>query len=444
MNRNEEITQEFPEVEASDTDAISEIGKTIDLEYPSRKNHRYDFWKLEEDCLSTFHAWKSNDCERTRSDIFRSLYSIGYAILSVARWVPDTFCKGDKEIAAHEFSVYMYERIIGGTLEYKPNKGFKKFPVQQWFNLHMKKFVFKYDTSVSLGEEEFERACSVIEVSDYMEGRNDPEESYSKKLIANRIYQSLELYYDRKTINRLFPLVREIVAKKSLITAMRVCPEAHDFYITLMSILRRKYFSNLSLFLRDDYSEKCLEGNLRKALNSSFFLSALVNTDIVPKELFLSLDINNLYRLIEIAGGKTIYIPTENKMDSLIASAAAATKIVLDKESTNDAINSVKSDNNLVFSTRPSISDIINKTMLAADLEDNKASEPLFNTLFIVISMVQKMFVKCMETVDDRPNSVRLDTYIRMGENLNSIVSSVLSLRDVVDNKINDLSVEDS
>ena len=58
--------------------------------------------------------------------------------------------------------------------------------------------------------------------------------------------------------------------------------------------------------------------------------------------------------------------------------------------------------------------------------------------------MVQKMFVKCMETVDDRPNPVRLDTYIRMGENLNSMVSSVLTLRDMVDSKIDDLSVEES
>jgi hypothetical protein len=209
------------------------------------------------------------------------------------------------------------------------------------------------------------------------------DEEYPKLLdkfgYGRSLHKLLQIFFTKEEITLYSPLCMEIIHSGR--DASNLSNDIKNFYDILVAGSRRVAYEEGIIF--SGYSKKRLESAIKQALNSTLFLAAIDETKAVPKELLLSCDLDGLYTLARLAGGKEVKLPTVQDLDDLVNGVKKASSFIFneDKTATNPkaskiayaAIQSVKTrKNEKVFK---SIVDLVNSSMEALPVLVQKIAE---------------------------------------------------------------------
>ncbi len=212
------------------------------------------------------------------------------------------------EDSAHDYATSLFERVVinGDRL----GSGDNRIPFTQYITLNIKSLIYGYSNS-----------------SDIQHLYDDVKEtSYeSKNYIAGKLYDLLSVYYSSEEIKRKLPICLDLICETSSQPLARTLPkDLRAFGVTLVCLAKR-----LASRERTEVNENIdtVEQALRAGFRSSLFLGLLAdNPSYAP--IFMSLDIDSLFRLASISGGQRITVPSMQYINSLINGTVVATKLI--------------------------------------------------------------------------------------------------------------------
>lgn len=386
-------------------------------------NYRYDLVQLEADALNAYFRFRSNDNVQTRSDFFMGLFHLCFAVADISK---DRKPYHDIEIPANDCATYIFERVaITKKLALLPREGYDKFPLQQYVRLSMKRYLINPEMSskTMLSDEEFAKMANILDYTDNISS------SIVKKNLAKQILSDLCVIYTPEEVYRLYPIARETIINRVHPRHIRI-PEIKDF-VLIYTTLVRKRFRNGSKIFTDDLKESNITKMLHTCLSSSFFLTMLLESDIVDKSLLTALDIESIIRLIELAGGTTIKIPVKEKLNSLLVSMNIATDMVMNGTDFNDALTNVKADSHIKCTTNPSLLRLVELAMLAIDLErGDQHSEPTFDMLCSTARLAAEYTKELAEKRTSE--AVTIDKFIQLSNNVSKITENIIKLQTFI------------
>lgn len=386
-------------------------------------NYRYDLVQLEADALNSYFRFRHNDTVQTRSDFFMGLFNLCYAVADISK---DRKHFHDPEIPANDCATYIFERVaISKKLALLPRESYEKFPLQQYVRLSMKRYLINPEMSSKtfLTEEEFSKMANILDYSDNMSS------SLFKKGLAKQILDDLCIIYTPEDVFRLYPIARESIINRVHPRHIKI-PEIKDFVLVYTTLVRKR-FRNGSKIFTDDLKDSNINKMLHTCLSSSFFLTMLLESDIVDNALLTALDIESIIRLIELAGGTTIKIPVKEKLNSLLVSMNIATDMVMNGTEFNDALTKVKSDSHIKCTTNPSLLRLVELAMLAVDLErGDKHSEPTFDMLCSTAKLAAEYTKDLSEKRSN--DAITVDKFIQLSANVGKITENIIKLQTFI------------
>jgi hypothetical protein len=316
-----------------------------------KENHQFNLIRLEKNLNDSYQDFVKSENDKTRSKLFEDIYHMAIAIVTINKYNHIEI----KEVA-NEYSLRLYERIVIGSFRFRSENN--HIPFTQYIKLNIRDVVFPNKNN----------HIDILE--DLKKSSTGEDIKTSRKLVVDEIVNILKGLYG-KEFDRLLPIALESVCRTLHQPINPKLPrDIYNFTITMIGVAKR---------LTDDYTEVQNTINLK----SSLLLLTLLETDLVPKELILSLDLKSLYRLSTIAGGTKIKIPTLRQLESLI-NASNATIKVINGEGVIDASEASKKELGLVLSNRTDVVDIIKKVnKIYESIKPDGNTEPLIEALLL-------------------------------------------------------------
>jgi hypothetical protein len=158
----------------------------------------------------------------------------------------------------------------------------------------------------------------------------------------------------------------------------------------------------------------------------------VVHAKFFPQELLLALDVDSMYRLVAVLGGKKIRIPTARELDSLIGAVVSVSKMVLEGKPLNKSLQESKEDLNLVFSDKVNIQYFVSKCLESFNIFDaDKPSSPLINILANSIKTLDTLFKSMEKKSSTASPEILLDQYIKLSESFSKFTDSLVSISSV-------------
>ena len=318
--------------------------------HPSNPLHRYNLPRLEDDCRESYRIWsEKKEVDIATYNMYMSIKNLCFAVAQLTS-IPRQHVNR-KEVSDNE-AVYILGLILRGKLVPVGTWENKRFP---WKNYVMKtiRYFIPYpgkDTGhaedyLNVRWENFTRDREVWDTNtDIRDDKADPELIVSRKYLRRKIIEGLRLYYPEDQLKRHFHLFC------SLCTCMKEYP-AHNpnvpydmqiFSIRVLAIAGRVVEQINPRFIRPSTPTHLTEA-VQSALGSSMFMSAVLEDSVdFPKELFMCLDYDSLYRLCQCAGDKIIKIPSSKKLHSVVQAVRTAVEMLTTgwkREDTDSAIH---------------------------------------------------------------------------------------------------------
>lgn len=403
-------------------------------------NYSVNFWYLEDRCFDTYQSFLEEDTPKTRSDMFKALFELAFGVLLVAKYVP---ANTDKKVAAYNYAIDYFERLVTNRFSFRAKNGGSRFPFQQYTRLSIRKYIFKCKPT-EINSSEFENEISdIIDSLVYnKEGIDKIESDIIKADINREVIRELKIIYEDSELKRLAFLYRDFKENDtSHIYIKEKFPDLYDF-LNIVFVLSRKRKSFYSDKLLKGVSVKDLKEHTKVAIRSSLFLMSIANTDLLPKELFLNLDIDSLFRLAETYGGSTITVPTKKELDYLILSVcSAADKLQNNELKLDDVINRNKEEYGISFCRVSTVRDLVNKLMRIPITEnENPSSEPLVNTIVTSVANIEKLFDIYTESIrkSSIPPETQISNMVKINTMISSTLNSLLSIKKDIERKISD------
>lgn len=398
---------------------------------------KYDLRLLEDNLTNSLNKFYEKNDDENRINLFLSIRELAFAILVTRTWKIKDF---DFEEEAHEYSTYLFERLI--TKRFIP-KYDDRFPWNNYISLNIQNTLYRNksnDFSASDYVEEFSSVLSNVS--------SDKEETFSEYLCYNQndnyidnfkirlIYDSLLMFYNENEIKRLYPIASEIIYnnrfnhRKSFDT--KIPKDIYDFIIVLYSLSKRIITEERKKFTIDNLSSKLFKDALNNSIKSSLFLSTITkkaSLNYAPFELFLSVDMESLIRLSMTCGGKTIHIPSQMELNSIIAVVSAAGDVILNGTNVKDALEKVKKDYDLVLVPRLDsvdfVNDIVNSFYVDSNSNDNIETTSIVDTLFQSINIFKSISDKLKDKDSNSfSNKELIDMYKTAIDSISNIMKT--------------------
>lgn len=405
------------------------------MDLPKKKpEKKYDLKKLEDAALLAFKKWEKQDNEFTRTKVFTTIKDLAYAMMMVSA----SFDRYNMDPAkvAYEYGVYLFQRIILGEFLMRGYKT-ERFPLQHYMRKNIKHVIytlkdgdvwkevtsdleFLMDQS-ELGEEEDTIVDTTPEPSSFLD----------RRVYAGKLLDLLRMYYSMEEIRRLLPIATEHLYSNWYQYVSSGAPDdVRDFTIILVASAKRIVRIE-NVFYGLDVKKSTLKRALSSAVRSTVFLSTVVNTKFFPKELLLACDMDSLYRLVGILGGRTIRIPTTRELDTLIGGVVAASKVILEgkdpKKDTKRSVKQARNEYDLIFSSHIDVQYFVSKAVENFNLFKNgSASEPLINMLVSSINSLERLFEKANFSTKDPTELVK--QYTELSNSFSNITQSLLKI----------------
>lgn len=400
-----------------------------------KKEHKFDLIKLESELDAAYKEFKKEECEQTRTKLFTTIRDLAYAILTVS-----TFTKKNSlnlEDTAYEYALYLFERLVTGSFspENSP-KYIDKMPWQAYIDINLNHIIFsrKNDNEAWIDlVEDLEFLVDATRIDE-----TNMSDIYQQKVnrdsVSKDLETALQIFYSDAEIARLLPLSVDLIFSNPKYFINDNMPkDIKDFSLVLISVAKRiAAKNNLDGSTRVKKTE--LVRMLSSSVRSTVFLSSVVNSSFFPKELLLSVDIDSLYRLCQISGGKRIRIPTQRELNTLVGAVVTVSKMITDGKNFKESVNESKKEFDLVFShqinTETFVAKII-KSMNTFGADDK--TDPLISIIVMSIKSLEKLFDKVLEKAETSNPETLLRTYEVLSQSLSSFTNIMAELSKSMD-----------
>jgi len=354
-----------------------------------KKFKKFNLRKLETEALTGYKSFKEDNDQDSRTQLFNGIRELAFAILTVGDFEKYNI---DVEESSYEYALYLFERILNG-FELVPSGKGDKFPLQYYISLNIK------DTVITKRDDELFKSLIgdmqfLIERKEVMEVEDDTdlESKIHHDYLANCLFKALRIFYTHDEIRRVLPISLELMfeSKRKLIIDNSPT-DIKDFSTVLISLAKRVIIDS-NINVEYDIPKKRLEEIFGSSVRSSVFLAAVVDTNFFPKELLLSLDSDSLSRIVSLMGGKSIRIPTQRELDTLLGSVVTIAKMIMEGGEVKDLLKETKANMDLVYCNQKhfNVQTFISKSIETYNMfgEDPK-TKPLINALISSIKSIE-------------------------------------------------------
>jgi hypothetical protein len=409
----------------------------------NQSNYRFNLIALEEAALKAYKDWTVEDNQITRTGIFNTVKELSFAILMVHKGYAKYGI--DYEKCSYEYALYLFDRIVFGKEqgEGKEPIRFKLipkdlnslgFPLQKYISLNIKHVIFSMKEEISWPDvlkEVGEVYESVIDAETIHTNNTQVEEKYSRNFISQKILEVLRIYYSYEEIRRLIHLSLDIVFNNDRYSIINTSPvDLKDFTITMIAVAKRivkEDVINNTLDIKKDDLKKILNA----AVRSTVFLSTVVNSTLIPKELLLALDIDSLYRLVSLMGGKTLKIPNSRELDTMLGSVVAISQSIMEGKDPKKSLQEAKQDMNLVFTQKIDINSFISKAIDSYNVfKDDKTTDPIITILSMSIKSLDILFKTLEEKAGELPPESILSKYVELCTSFSKFTETLINIKN--------------
>lgn len=393
----------------------------------NKPKHKYNLRELEDKISESYAGFEKEDNQRSRTQLYLTIKNLAYAVLEVGRWNSI-----DYEEVSYEYAVYLFERIALG--KFKP-RGYEnsRFPWQHYIRKNIRHIIMAVSGSNHSWYdlvEDLERFVDEGNAEFVEEGA--AENHIGKDVLATKLFRSLTLFYDISEIRRLLAISVDLLSDKSRYTIRDdMPPDVKEFSMVLVAMAKR--IASDSGIKRDgDIPKSDLLRVLSSSVRSTVFLSTIVNCSFFPKELLLALDIDSLYRLVQVMEGRSVRVPTLREMDTIIGSVIAISNAISEGGSVDEVLKESKEKYGLVFSNHVNMRNFISKSIETYDIfgDMKKPSEPIIKMLLLTVNSLEVLFSKLNKSMDDTTSSDLLDSYKVLSESFNAFTKNLINISD--------------
>jgi hypothetical protein len=394
--------------------------------------HKYDIKELEDKVHEAYVALKEIDDAGTRTEFFETVWTLTRVILEVTTDDPVLGKVEDIKEVSYDYAVNLFERIITGTFVPEVREGYTKIPWTRYIKLSLRSVIFS-----KLNESEltklFGDARFIFEYEeDILDGKyvsdNTIENTAARSFLAKILFKKLRMFYSKKEIKRLFPIASDLFyIQKQKIISLKLPKDVRDFSIVLLALAKRLIVSEG--YRVSEGSIEHLRDALKSVVKSTIFLATVSNSRIFPLPLLLSLDVDSLYRLVTVAGGKTIKVPSMRDLESLIGGVLSAGKMMLDGKDVDKALKEVKKEYGLVMANTINIHDFINNILECVKREE-VAGEPLVEVVLSSMRSLEKLFDTVVDSCDKLSGDAILHHYTELNKLLTNVTGSLVKVTE--------------
>lgn len=330
--------------------------------------------ELEKNLNDSYSSFIKKDSSTSRDSLFMGIRNLAQGIAQVDR--ADKRYNLELDEIGNEYALRLFERIVIGGFRFQTDTG--RVPFTSYVRLNIK------DVLISDGKSD-----SYLQLHGDMETLYDQvvkgevesgSDRFSKSYVSDKIYKGLQVFYKKAEIKKHLNLALDVIYrnKHQPIPHDALPVSLRDFTIVLLSIAKRiSYESEINYMDRTDV-KKALETSVR----SSVFIAAVTNADAFPKELLLSLDLESLYRLCTVSGGRKIKVPTLRQLDTIVGAINSVSDYIIDGKPYQESLAKSKKSFDLVFSSKTNMHHFISKAIDVLDLKETEYShEPLIKVL---------------------------------------------------------------
>jgi len=390
------------------------------------KPKKFDLIDLEEKVNNSYLSWKEANNDRTRTGLFTSIENLAYAILNVHK---TPRIKSDLKNVAYEYAVYLFERIILGLFV----PVFKdKMPWQSYIDLNLKHIIFKKDKDSWLdllsdvehliNIEESIYDTDTLKVTEFLDD------------LSFELMKQLRFFFTEEEIREKTPLALDIIfsndfKKKNNINKL---PDGIRDFVNVLVLLSKRVvrLNNLN----ENYTSFSKNLSVDSALKSTLFLSSIVNSSFIKKELLMALDLDSIHRLVLVLGGEKIKIPTQREFGTFLGSVSIASKVLFENVPIKKSISKVKKDLDLVFSHQVNVQKYISKIIESSNLDDREHSHPLIASLLGAIKLYEQLFNNFINDICNNYSEEALKSYKELSNAIDGHIKSMQFIKKCLDN----------
>lgn len=395
--------------------------------------HLFNFEEMENSLSECYSKYLKIDDNKTRTQLFLEIKKMAFAILNVGKFWKDLNI--DFEIVSYEYSTYLLERIILGTLV---PKGITRFPWQQYIRKNIKHIAITKRKEENFWHEMVDDMQFLLDeysdVDSNLRDETSMDDVIDKTLLTEKLYRAIRIFYSEEDIRRFYPICIGNIDRNFGSYKIKFLPEDVKQFISVVVCCAKRLAAEQNINRSSDISMKEFKKILSSSVRSSVFLSAVVNSDFFNRKLLLSLDIESLYRLVSILGGEEIRIPTLNELDTLLGAVVSVSKIITEGKDPQKVISESKKDCNLIFSRKVNMQYFISKIIESYDIfKENSATNPVINILFSSIVSMEKMLKEFSSKFDPTTSpELLLKVYNEMSDSFNQFTGSLITMNDFI------------
>ncbi len=408
----------------------------------------HDLIGLESKLRQAYTDWEIKDNNLTRINLYTSINDLSVAILEVNKYKNSI---NNIHEVAYEYTYYLFDRILSKRFVPKVIKD--RIPWQRYISLNIRHIISAvkkkdFNERMELYEDleylvDYSNRKDIDKDSVYWENIklntvdtfDNVDKIFDKHELAKKLYKAIKIYYTEEEICRLLPLSLELLSNGKFNPSNDIPLDLLDFTNILICVSKR--LINDSGFISDySISNKNLLNVVPSAIRSTIFLASVVNSNFFPKELLLALDMNSLYRLVQIKGGKKVRIPTQKELDTLIGSVVSVSKVILDGKNLKSSIRNTRDEYNLVFSDKVNINNFTSKIIDSIGIYGrDKKTLPMIDTIVVSMKSVERLLDLYLKNIDNADITQIVDSYSELMDSTNSIMENWLKLKSLVEEK---------
>lgn len=403
----------------------------------SKFKHK-NFKALEDSLTESLLDCLSDSSQENRARFFSLTKEAAFAILSSGpQW------KGlDFDRISYEYALYLFERVITGS--FKPQyEG--RLPWGAYIAQSIKHVINKQrnEENWSTVVEDVQTILDANSTSvngDLGLPKNDLERITSRTFLSYKLLESLRIFYSEDEIKRLYPLSMDILSSSTAssldyLVSKSAPSDVQDFLAVLISMSKR-LVSIHNIAQGSEVSLSKMKKAIDISVRSTVFLSSVVNSDFFSRDLLLALDIDSLYRLIYIAGGTEIRIPTLRELDSLLGAVLTVSGVVLGDEEAKKTLNKSRRDFELVFSKKINMDSFVSNMLQSFDLfREEEGSDSLMNLVLVGMESLERVSAQLVDKLEKQPSAHLLSYFKELSASIDAITNTLTHMKNHVSSK---------
>jgi hypothetical protein len=393
---------------------------------------------LEKKIKHSYTMLKKIDNSKTRL----AFYELATDLATVCLDSMTVASKTDKKLIASDYALYLLELIISKDFDVHDDIRWK-FNWSNYFKLGLKKAMMEsrhsYDPIITT--EYVYKELLYKHTSLPRPKWEEPIERVKERLdfLSRAVYEQLLSFYTEADINKMWYLSASYLLFKDFPLSMlevsnNATDDVYNFCVMLYCVARR-VLRKKSVPVEKKHTIKEVEVALKKALKSTLFLASVANTDTFPLPILAALDIESFYRIVKVAGGRTIRIPTQQELDELLTHTTAMEKMLTENKPSKQAYAEVKKESCIDCGKDLSKTSFVAKVFNTL-AEEEALTSPIIEAITDSLQLVNKLLKTVKVKNIKLSNNAAMQHYLSLNNLLNTTLLSLLNLKQEHDSRL--------